>query len=187
MEPFKWGFDQSDVNLIGRTDRTDGKATAGLDNKHLVYMPIGHVVLKMYMPSKNFHVPSQYLYKPCKVYVHCWKNKYMPRLKIHLPCRTHNHKSLCALRQDLHAPGMQARLNDEPWTDWGGQIGNQLHQHLVTQSELSLDILKMESWTHMGCTANIIKRCHSCFAPISKIMACVFCWWDGVIASAVGV
>ena len=36
---------------------------------------------------------------------------------------------------------------------------------------LSLDILKMESWTHMGCTANIIiKDVIHIFASISKIM-----------------
>ena len=87
----------------------------GLDIKHLVHMPVGHVVLKIYMPCKNFHVPCQYLYKPCKPYVHSWENKSVHRLKNHLPCRAHNHKSLCALRQDLHAPGMRARLNVEPW------------------------------------------------------------------------
>ena len=77
-------------------------------------MPVGHMVLKIYVPCKNFHVPSQYLYKPCKAYVYCWENKYMPRLKNHLPSRAHNHKILCALRQDLHAPSMWARLNVEP-------------------------------------------------------------------------
>ena len=90
-------------------------APSGLDIKHLVYMPIGHVVLKIYVPCKSFHLPSQYLYKPCKAYVHGWENKYMPRLKNHLPSRARNHKSLCALRQDPHAPGMRARLNVEPW------------------------------------------------------------------------
>ena len=68
-------------------------------------MPIGHVVLKIYVPCKNFDVPSQYLYKPCKAYVYCWKNKYMPWLKNHVPSRARHHKSLCALGQDLHAPG----------------------------------------------------------------------------------
>ena len=87
----------------------------GLDIKHLVYMPIGHVVLKIYVPCKIFCLPSQYLFKPCKAYVHGWENKYMPRLKNHLPSRARNHESLCALRQDLHAPGMQACLNVEPW------------------------------------------------------------------------
>ena len=77
-------------------------------------MPVGHVVLKIYMPCKNFYVPSQYLYKPCKAYVYCWENKYMPRLKNHLPSWAHNHKSLGALGQDLCAPGMRARLNVEP-------------------------------------------------------------------------
>ena len=85
---------------------------AGLDIKHLVYMPIGHVVLKMYVPCKNFHVPSQYLYKPCKAYIYCWKNKYVPRLKNDLPSRARNHKSLCALEQDLHATGVA--INRQP-------------------------------------------------------------------------
>ena len=86
----------------------------GLDIKHLVYMPVGHVVLKNYVPCKNFHMSSQYLHKPCKVYVYCWKNKYIPRLKNQLPSRACNHKSLCALGQDLHALGMRANLNVEP-------------------------------------------------------------------------
>ena len=93
---------------------------SGLDIKHLVYMPIGHVVLKIYVPCKNFHLPSQYLYKPCKAYVHGWENKYMPRLNNHLPSWARNHKSLCALKQDLYAPGMQARLNVEPCICVGG-------------------------------------------------------------------
>ena len=82
----------------------------GLDIKHLVYMPVGHVILKIYVPCKNFHLSSQYLYKSCKVYVYSWENKYTPRLK-HLPSWAHNHKSFCALRQDLHPSGMRARLN----------------------------------------------------------------------------
>ena len=40
----------------------------GLDIKHLVYMPIGHVVIKISVPHKNFHGPSQYLYRSCKAY-----------------------------------------------------------------------------------------------------------------------
>ena len=70
----------------------------------LVYMTVGHVDLKVCMPCKNFHVPSQYFKKLCKGYEHCWENKYMPRLKNHLPWQAHNHNSLCALRQDLHVP-----------------------------------------------------------------------------------
>ena len=58
---------------------------AGLDIKHLVNMPIGHAVQKIYVPCKNFHVPSQYWYKTCKAYVYCWENKYMPWLKITCP------------------------------------------------------------------------------------------------------
>ena len=38
----------------------------------------------------------------------------MSRLKNHLPSWAHNHKSLGALGQDLHAPGMRACLNVEP-------------------------------------------------------------------------
>ena len=87
---------------------------SGLDIKHLVYMPVGHMVLKIYVPCKNFHVPSQYLYKPCKAYSYCWENKYMPRLKYHLPSWARNHKILCALGQDVHALGMRAPLNVEP-------------------------------------------------------------------------
>ena len=86
----------------------------GLDIKYLVYMPVGHMVLKIYLPCKNFHVPSQYLYKPCKAYIYCWENNYMPRLKNHLPSRARKHRILCALGQDLCALGMRARLNVEP-------------------------------------------------------------------------
>ena len=105
-------------NVAAAVSLTEGArasaAKSGLDIKHLVNMPIMHMVLKIYMPCKNFDVPSQYLYKPCKAYVCCWRNKYMPRLKNHLPSWARNHKSLCALGQDLHAPGMRARLNVEP-------------------------------------------------------------------------
>ena len=54
---------------------------------------------------------------------------------------------------------------------------------------LSLDILKMESWTHMGRTANIIiKDVIHVFASISKIMRilrmgrrnCERCCWQGL-------
>ena len=92
---------------------------AGLDIRHLAYMPIGHMVLKIDVPCKNFQVPSQYLYKPCKAYVYCWENKYMPWLKKSL-ARALNHKSLCALGQDLHAPGMRARLNVNMVKPWPG-------------------------------------------------------------------
>ena len=52
-------------------------------------------------------------------------------------------------------------------------------------SGLSIDILKMESWMHLGRTANIIVKdvIHNFLRPSAK--SCVFCWWDGVIASAV--
>ena len=74
-------------------------------------------VLKIDVPFKNFHMPSQYLYKPCKAYLYCWENNYMPWLKNHLPSGARNHKSLSALGHDLrllHAPGMRACLNVEP-------------------------------------------------------------------------
>ena len=116
----------------------------GLHMKHLVYMPIRHMVLKMYVPCKNFHMPTQYLYKPCKAYINglmserlnssvlamelllrlsCTKpsmytarkiSTCRPRLKNPLPSQAHNYKCLCALRQDLHAMGMRAHLNVEP-------------------------------------------------------------------------
>ena len=76
---------------------------SGLDIKHLVYIPVGHMVLKIYVPCKNFHEPSKYLYKPCKAYIYCWENNYMLRLKNHLPSRARNHKIFCALGQDLRA------------------------------------------------------------------------------------
>ena len=70
---------------------------------------------KKYVHCKNFHVPSQHLYNPCKAYAYCWENKYMPRVKNHLPSRTRNHRSVCAMGQDAHAPGMWICLNVEPW------------------------------------------------------------------------
>ena len=47
--------------------------SAGVDIKHLVYIPIGHVTPKIYVPCKNFHVPSQYMDKHWKgdVSVYC--------------------------------------------------------------------------------------------------------------------
>ena len=45
----------------------------GLDIKHLAYVPVGHVVLKIYVPCRIFEVPSQYLYKPCKAYYNAGK------------------------------------------------------------------------------------------------------------------
>ena len=82
----------------------------GIDIKHLVYLPIGHVLLKIYLPRKIFHMLSQYLYKPSKADVYWWKNKYMPRLKNVLSNRTGNHKILFALGQHLQAPIILACL-----------------------------------------------------------------------------
>ena len=56
-----------------------------LDIKHLVYMHIRHVVLKIYVPCKNFHVSSYYLYKSCKAYVYCWKKSTCPEWKVTCP------------------------------------------------------------------------------------------------------
>ena len=94
-------------------------ASTGLDIGHLVYMPIGHMVLKISVSCNNSHMPGQYLYKPCKAYAHCWENKYMSRLKNHLPSWACNHKSLCALGQDLHALGIWAHLNVKPCCSYG--------------------------------------------------------------------
>ena len=39
----------------------------GLDIKHLVYMPVGHMVLKIYVPCKIFHVPANICTTPVKL------------------------------------------------------------------------------------------------------------------------
>ena len=46
----------------------------------------------------------------------------------------------------------------------------------ITISGLTLDILKMASWVHIRIPFIFLR-------PSAK--SCVFCWWDGVIASAV--
>ena len=77
--------------------------------KHLVYMPIGHVVLKIYVPCKNFHVPSYYLYKSCKAYVYNWKKP----TKVYKPwdkstCPGHVGTPLCrALCPSVRCEGRQ--------------------------------------------------------------------------------
>ena len=78
-------------------------------------MPTRHVLAKIYVPYKNFHMSSQYLYKPCKADENSWENKNLPWLKNHMPSPARHHKSFCALGQDLHAVGMRARLNFESW------------------------------------------------------------------------
>ena len=75
-------------------------------------MPVGHLVLKIYVPCKNFHMP-------CKASVYCWKNKYMPILKNHLPSRacTSNRKNYVPwdkIYKIYMARGMRARLNVKP-------------------------------------------------------------------------
>ena len=102
------------------------------------------------MPCKNFHVPGQYLYKPCKTFVYCWENKYISRLKNPLTSWARNHKSLCALGQDLHAPGMQASLNVEPWLCMGPlswPSGNVKPKALALCLELSLSGKKAKQFT----------------------------------------
>ena len=44
-------------------------------------MPNRHMFVKIHTPCKKIHIPLQYLYKPCKAYIYCWENKYMPWLK----------------------------------------------------------------------------------------------------------
>ena len=75
------------------------------------------------------------------------------------------------------------------WVQWGNTksfISKIAHETMVNNgmhSGLSLDVLKMASWTHMGRTANIIiKDVIHIFASIS--LDSIFCWWDGVIVSA---
>ena len=81
---------------------------AGLDIKHLVYMPIGHVVLKMYVPCKNFH--ANICTSPVKLMYTAGKISMCPDWK--MTSRARNHKSLCALEQDLHATGVS--INRQP-------------------------------------------------------------------------
>ena len=40
---------------------------AGFDIKHLVYVPIGHMVLKIDVPCKNFHFPANICTSPVKL------------------------------------------------------------------------------------------------------------------------
>ena len=57
----------------------------GLDIRHLTYMPVGHRVLKIYVPCKNFLMPNQYLYKPCKLMYTAGKISTHPDWKITCP------------------------------------------------------------------------------------------------------
>ena len=41
--------------------------SSGLDIKHLVYMPVGQVDLKIDMPCKSFHEPNQLMYTAGKI------------------------------------------------------------------------------------------------------------------------
>ena len=140
--------------------------TAGhcLDIKHLVYMPIGDVALKIYVPCKNFHVPSYYLYKSCKAYVYyCKKNKYMPRMKSHLTCRASNHKSLCALGQ-IYMPWarghafMSSSLSE--CEVWGKTGPHSIHFHGRAARAISRYCGGNHTWTRSACTEVKAKECH---------------------------
>ena len=79
---------------------------------------------KNWCALKIFHVPSPYMNKPCKGDVYTTgKISMCSAKKNHLVSQAHNHTILCALRQNLHALGMQAHLNVEPWTsEFSGQL-----------------------------------------------------------------
>ena len=77
----------------------------GIDIKHLVYMPIGQVVLNIYVPCKIFMCPANICTSPVKLMFTAGKTP-SPYLT-HLHRRARNHKSLCGLGQDLHALGMR--------------------------------------------------------------------------------
>ena len=66
-------------------------------------------------PGKVFMCPANICTSPVKLMYTARKISTCP-LKNHMPCRACNHKSLCAMGQDIHAPGMRARLNVELWT-----------------------------------------------------------------------
>ena len=51
-------------------------------------------------------------------------------------------------------------------------------------SGLALDIFKMESWNHLRCTANILTQETSFIFLHPSAKTCIFCWWDGIIASS---
>ena len=127
-------------------------------------MTIGHIVLKICVPCKNFHMPSHYFLKPCKVYVHCWENKYMARLKNHLPSRACNHKSLFALGKDLHALSMQAHLNFEPWNTFSFEL---VHSKMLSAKWqpfcLCCNVLKMYA-SHLSFVwfLSVMTECQPC-------------------------
>ena len=72
----------------------------------------------------------------------------------------------------------QTEGRTDGWTRW-----NQYTPfNFLEAAVLTLDILKMASCAHMGCIANLLKTPFIFLRPSAK--SCVFCWWDGVIASA---
>ena len=68
-----------------------------------LFMPAGHMVIKFKWPAEIFICPTSIFYKPCKAYVYCLENKYMPRLK--------NHLSSWALNQKVYVPWDQISVH----------------------------------------------------------------------------
>ena len=78
--------------------------------------PSGMWFWKFTCPAKVFTCPANICTTPVKLTYTAGKISTCPDWKNHLPNWARNHKSLCALRQDLYAPGIRARLNVEPWS-----------------------------------------------------------------------
>ena len=60
----------------------------------------------------------------------------MPGVENHLLHQARNHKSLFALVQDLHAPGMRARFNVEPCV----QLGIYLHLWQIQKTQEIVEV-----------------------------------------------
>ena len=87
----------------------------GLDIKHLIYMPVRHMVLKIYVPCKYFHVPSQYLYKPCKLMYTAGKISTCPDWKITCPVGHVTTKVYVPWDKIYMPRACGHALNVEPW------------------------------------------------------------------------
>ena len=86
---------------------------AGLGIKHLVYMPIGHMVLKFTCPAKILMCPTNICTSPVKLIYTAEKISTCPDWKITCPVG-HVTTKVCAQGQDLHAPGTRSCLNVDP-------------------------------------------------------------------------
>ena len=157
QQPNNDGVDEVDIVMILAPVLLPQLAVAAghcLDIKHLVYMPIGHVVLKMYVPCKNFHVPATICTSPVKLMFTTEKNKYMPRMKSHLPCRASNHKSLCALGQ-IYMPWahghafMSSSLSE--CEVWGKTGPHSIHFHGRAARAISRYCGGHHTWTRSAC------------------------------------